>query len=370
MTKIQLISALAVAAFLVSLPVWGASKEAQPKSHSRKGATNAASKQAAAKTKPVKAASSSAKGRSATHASMKKVSVNHSHGKKDTPAKALYRGSKAARVAPMRAPVSDLDRDGNPLLMSSAFMVQELGTGKVLLERNANTVSPIASITKLMTAMVVLDAKLSLSDTLTVTDEDTDKLKYTSSRLVVGTTLTREEMIHLALMSSENRAAAALGRNYPGGIDAFVVAMNAKAQSLGLTETAFHDSTGLNPHNVSSARDLARMVTAASHYPLIREFSTDDEEIVDVHGRVQTFRNTNALVKNPDWQIGVSKTGFINEAGRCLVMQAWLAEKPMIIVLLDSVGKFTRVADAQRIKRWVESAVAHQVQFAGRAPAG
>ncbi|GAA5177347.1 hypothetical protein GCM10025771_14220 [Niveibacterium umoris] len=283
-------------------------------------------------------------------------------------AKALYQDSRTSKVSPVRATSVSVDRDGNPLLHSNAFVVQELGTGKVLLERNAESVLPIASITKLMTAMVVLDAKLSLSETLTVTDDDTDKLKNTSSRLVVGTELTREEMIHVALMSSENRAAAALGRNYPGGINAFVFAMNRKAQALGLSETFFHDSTGLNPQNVSSARDLAKMVAAASHYPLIRQFSTDDEETLMVRGREQTFRNTNALVKSPDWQIGVSKTGFINEAGRCLVMQAWLADKPMVIVLLDSVGKFTRVADAQRVKRWVENLVAHQA--GAHVPAG
>lgn len=259
------------------------------------------------------------------------------------------------------------DKDGGPKLMSNAFMVQDLESGKVLLERNSQAVVPIASITKLMTAMVVLDARLPLNETLTITDNDTDKLKSTSSRLTVGVTLPREELIHLALMSSENRAAASLARNYPGGFNTFVRAMNRKARELGLTETVFHDSTGLNPHNVSSARDLAKMVVAASHYPLIREFSTDDERTVVLNGRSQSFHNTNALVRSPDWQIGVSKTGFINEAGRCLVMQAWFANKPMVIVLLDSVGKFTRIADAQRVKRWLESAMAHS---GSRNPAG
>jgi serine-type D-Ala-D-Ala endopeptidase (penicillin-binding protein 7) len=361
MKKTKFITALLVAAALASSPVVGASKESQSKTQSRKAAAKPATK-----AKSAKASKAPATSRLRTT----KVSISKSRVSKVSPAKTLYRDSKASRQAPIRAVAPELDRDGNPLLLSNAFMVLELGSGKVLLERNAGSVLPIASITKLMTAMVVLDAKLSLSEILTVTDEDTDKLKNTSSRLVVGTSMSREEMIHLALMSSENRAAAALGRNYPGGIEAFVAAMNRKAQSLGLAETQFHDSTGLNPHNVSSARDLAHMVTAATQYPLIREFSTDDEEYVDVRGRIQTFRNTNALVKNPDWQIGVSKTGFINEAGRCLVMQAWLAEKPMVIVLLDSVGKFTRVADAQRIKRWVEGALSHQAQVVGRVPAG
>lgn len=293
--------------------------------------------------------------------------------------KAAQRAERSVVVAPVRkvsrpaarveAPrVADtLDRDGGPKLASNAFMVQDLDSGKVLLQRNAQAVVPIASITKLMTAMVVLDAHLPLNEVLTISDSDTDKLKSTSSRLTVGVSLPRQELIHLALMSSENRAAAALARNYPGGFNTFVNAMNRKARDLGLTETVFHDSTGLNPHNVSSARDLAKMVVAASHYPLIREFSTDDERTVVLNGRQQSFHNTNALVRSPDWQIGVSKTGFINEAGRCLVMQAWFANKPMVIVLLDSVGKFTRIADAQRVKRWLETAMAHS---GARSPAG
>ncbi|MCL2657291.1 MAG: D-alanyl-D-alanine endopeptidase [Betaproteobacteria bacterium] len=276
--------------------------------------------------------------------------------------------AKLARQA--QPPVEEafaLDSKGNPRLKSSAFMVQDLDSGAVLLERNAEAVMPIASITKLMTAMVTLDAKLPLSEMLIIAEDDTDKLKNTSSRLIVGTTLSREEMIHLALMSSENRAAATLARNYPGGVPAFVAAMNAKAHELGLTGTVFHDSTGLNPNNVSSAYDLAKMVAAASRYPLIRQFSTDEEKTVVIGNRERTFHNTNALVHSSDWQIGVSKTGFINEAGRCLVMQAWLANKPMVIVLLDSVGKFTRVADAQRVKRWVEQVL---TQRESHMPAG
>lgn len=265
---------------------------------------------------------------------------------------------RAARADAMTRVAEGLDANGGPKLASNAFMVQDLDSGKVLLQRNAQAVVPIASITKLMTAMVVLDAHLPLNETLTISDSDTDKLKSTSSRLTVGVSLPRQELIHLALMSSENRAAASLARNYPGGFNTFVAAMNRKARELGLTETVFHDSTGLNPNNVSSARDLAKMVVAASHYPLIREFSTDDERTVTLNGRQQSFHNTNALVRSPDWQIGVSKTGFINEAGRCLVMQAWFANKPMVIVLLDSVGKFTRIADAQRVKRWLETATA------------
>jgi D-alanyl-D-alanine endopeptidase (penicillin-binding protein 7) len=235
-------------------------------------------------------------------------------------------------------------------------LVQDQITGSVLYEKNPAAVVPIASITKLMTAMVALDAQPSLTEVLTVADADVDTLKGTRSRLRVGTRLTREEMLNLALMSSENRAAAALSRHYPGGRDAFVAAMNAKAQEIGLTDTQFADPTGLTASNVSSARDLAKMVSAAYNYPLIREFSTMTERQVMVGRQPQMFHNTNSLVKNPTWDIGLSKTGYINEAGKCLVMHTWLNNKPTIIVLLDSWGKMTRIGDAMRIKRWVESA--------------
>lgn len=266
----------------------------------------------------------------------------------------------AASAPRASAAAPDVDNDGNPLLHSAAFMIADQATGSVLLEKNSDAVLPIASITKLMTAMVVLDARLSLSEALVIANEDVDTLRNSSSHVPVGTELTREDMLRLALMSSENRAASALGRNYPGGLPAFVAAMNRKAASLGLRDTRFSDSTGLNSANVSSARDLVRMVSAASRYPLIREFSTTANYQVSLNGRVRQFNNTNALVSSPDWQIGVSKTGFINESGKCLVMQAWLLNKPMIIVLLDSFGRFTRVADAQRVKRWLESAAMQQ----------
>ncbi|HEY8857610.1 MAG TPA: D-alanyl-D-alanine endopeptidase [Rugosibacter sp.] len=240
-------------------------------------------------------------------------------------------------------------------LASSAVLVLDQTTGTVLYEKNANAVLPIASITKLMTAMVALDASPDLKETLTIGIEDVDLLKGTHSRLSVGAKLSREEMLRLALMSSENRAASALSRNYPGGQKAFVAAMNVKAKTLGLNDTHFFDPTGLTALNVSSSHDLARMVSAAHQYPLIREFTTTVEEEVNVAGRSQQFHNTNALVKSPMWQIGLSKTGYINEAGRCLVMQAWINSKPTIIVLLASVGKMTRVGDANRIKRWVEA---------------
>ncbi len=242
------------------------------------------------------------------------------------------------------------------LVRSASALVQDPITGAVLYEKHPDTVVPIASITKLMTAMVALDAQPSMTEVLSIGDQDVDTLKGTHSRLRVGTRLTREEMLNLALMSSENRAASALSRHYPGGREAFIAAMNRKAQALGLTDTQFLDPTGLTASNVSSARDLVKMVAAANEYPLIREFSTATEREVKIGTRPQTFRNTNSLVKNPDWEIGLSKTGYISEAGKCLVMHAWINNKPTIIVLLDSLGKMTRIGDAQRIKRWVESA--------------
>lgn len=241
-------------------------------------------------------------------------------------------------------------------LHSSAVLVLDQMSGSILYEKNAGAVVPIASITKLMTAMVSLDAQPNLQEQMTISEEDIDTLKGTRSRLKVGTQLPREDMLRLALMSSENRASSALSRYYPGGRPAFIAAMNRKAQMLGLHDTHFEDSTGLNSANVSSARDLVKMVAAAHQYPLIREFSTAAEYNVIVDGRVQEFHNTNSLVRsaNSGWDIGLSKTGFINEAGKCLVMQAWFNHKPMIIVLLDSWGKMTRIGDANRIKKWVE----------------
>jgi len=252
--------------------------------------------------------------------------------------------------------VASLDDARHLAVQSSAALVLDQTSGAILFEKNPSAVLPIASITKLMTAMVVLDAKPDLAETLAIGDEDVDNLKGTRSRLKVGTHLAREEMLRLALMSSENRAAAALSRHYPGGREAFIAAMNQKAQLLGLVDTRFQDPTGLTAANVSSPRDLAKMVDAAHRYPLIREFSTTSEGEFSIAGRPLQFRNTNTLVRSSTWEIGLSKTGYISEAGKCLVMQAWLNNKPTIIVLLDSVGRMTRVGDANRIKRWIESA--------------
>ncbi|WP_333839821.1 D-alanyl-D-alanine endopeptidase [Pelomicrobium sp.] len=244
-----------------------------------------------------------------------------------------------------------------PQLKSAAALVLDYESGTELYAKNSTEVMPIASITKLMTAMVVLDAGLDLEAPLTIAAADVDTLKHTGSRLRVGTVLPRRELLRLALMASENRAAAALARTYPGGTEAFVRAMNVKARIIGMAHTEFVEPTGLDARNVSTAQDLAKLVEAAAGYALIREFTTTPRAQIEVPGtrRTMAFSNSNRLVAHKDWEIEVSKTGFIREAGRCLVMQARVAGRQVIIVLLDSWGKLTRIGDANRIKRWMES---------------
>ena len=241
-------------------------------------------------------------------------------------------------------------------LKSGAVLVLGQQDGRALYAKNTDTVVPIASITKLMTAMVVFDSRLPLTEPITIATGDIDDIKGTRSRLKVGTTLARGDLLRLALMASENRAAAALTRAYPGGARAFVAAMNQKAVELGMRRSRFVDGTGLSSDNVSTAGDLAKLVNNAYRYPVIREYTTDSAYAVTLaSGRTLHYRNSNRLVQNPDWRIGLSKTGYINEAGRCLVMQAVIATTPVIIVLLDSWGRLTRVGDANRIKKWIES---------------
>ena len=240
------------------------------------------------------------------------------------------------------------------VLRSASAFVEDQRTGECLVQKQAKAVLPIASITKLMTAMVVLDSQMNLQESLTIVPEDVDTLRHSRSRLRVGTRITRGDALLLALMASENRAAHALGRTYPGGLGTFVTAMNVKAQSLGLAETRFEDPTGISSGNVSSARDLARMVDAAYKYRLIREFTTRKVATLQSGRSTLVFRNSNRLIRSPRWQIGLSKTGFIDEAGRCLVMQANVAKRPVLIVLLDSQGKLSRYGDANRIKKWME----------------
>ncbi|MFF7396098.1 D-alanyl-D-alanine endopeptidase [Achromobacter sp. NPDC008082] len=319
-----------------------AKKAAPPKSSStaKKAAPPKGGKQAAGKATPPK----------------KTAAASGKNGKPNKPAATRGRSAAAASAA-MPPPAASVRAEAAALRSSTAY-VQDLETSTVLFAKNENVVRPIASISKLMTAVVVVDANLPMDEMLEITDDDVDGLKHTTSRLRVGTKLSRGDMLHLALMSSENRAANALGRHYPGGLPAFVAAMNAKAQALGMTSTHFIEPTGLSSNNVSSPHDLARLLRAASQRPLIHRYSTDTEYDVEINNRTQTFRNTNLLVRKPDWDIKVSKTGYINEAGECLVMLARINGRDLAIVLLDSQGKLSRIGDAVRIRRIVQSEVA------------
>ena len=242
-------------------------------------------------------------------------------------------------------------------LQSTKAVVFDARTGEILYSKNAEATAPIASITKLMTAMVVLDGKLPMDEMLTISKDDIDRLKGTYSRLQIGTRQSRKEMLRLALMSSENRAASALGRHYPGGRAAFVAQMNRKAAALRMSHTRFDDTTGLSSRNLSSAGDLVKMAQAASQYALIREFTTTAERTVSFPQPRYSlgFVNTNRLVRAGSWDIELSKTGFTNEAGRCLVMKTRVGDRPMVMVLLNSQGKLTPVGDANRIKQWLET---------------
>jgi D-alanyl-D-alanine endopeptidase (penicillin-binding protein 7) len=240
-------------------------------------------------------------------------------------------------------------------LRSSVALVIDQDSNEVLLRKNDSAVLPIASITKLMTGLIISEAKLPMDENITISQEDVDTEKFTSSRLKVGVTLTRNELMQLALMSSENRAAHALGRTYPGGLNAFVEAMNQRAKQLGMNDTRYVEPTGLSSRNQSSARDLARLVAFASNDAMLRDYTTTPERQVEVGNRTMQFHTTNRLVKSPLWDIGLQKTGFINEAGQCLVMQAKIAGRKLIMVFLDSAGKLSRIADAERVRKWVET---------------
>ena len=243
-------------------------------------------------------------------------------------------------------------------LRSTSVLVTDAESGDVVYQKNSEAIVPIASITKLMTAMVTLDRGLEMQQRIVLSSEDVDSLKGTRSRLRTGTVLARDELLLLALMASENRAAAALGRTHPGGMQAFVAAMNEKAAALGMKDSRFVDPTGLSSANVSSARDLVKLVRAAHQYELIRQYSTRDRATVSAFGRPVSFRNTNGLVRAVQWDIGLSKTGYISEAGRCLVMRVRLGSKDLIVVLLDSWGRHSRIGDANRIRKWLESSAA------------
>jgi D-alanyl-D-alanine endopeptidase (penicillin-binding protein 7) len=314
-----------VAACLVCAALWAPAADAQTREPAKKSSVSRT------KHKAVKA--KSGKG---TARARKAVAI--------IPAKPSY-----GQIAGLHKTPDDLD------LKSSVALVIDQDTHEVLLSKNDHAVLPIASLTKLMTGVLISEAKLPLDETVTITQDDVDTEKGSTSRLRVGTTLTRGELMHLALMSSENRAAHALGRTYPGGLDAFVSAMNAKARLLGMKDTRYVEPTGLSSRNQSSAQDLALLVSYASSDQLLREYSTSPGAEVAVGNRTLQYNNTNRLVKNPIWEIGLQKTGYISEAGQCLVMQAKIAGRKLIMVFLDSAGKLSRIGDAERVRRWVEA---------------
>lgn len=265
-------------------------------------------------------------------------------------------------VAPMRASfgqMAGLHTVSDPLdLRSSVALVIDQDTREVLLRKNDQAVLPIASLTKLMTGLVISEAQLPMSEMIAITQADVDTEKGSSSRLAVGSVLSRGDLLHLALMSSENRAAHALGRTFPGGLDAFVSRMNARAKALGMKDTRYVEPTGLSSNNQSSANDLATLVGAAYKEPVLRELSTSPGREIAVGHRTLQYNNTNRLVKSPQWDIGLQKTGYISEAGQCLVMQAQVSGRKLIMVFLDSAGKLSRIADAERVRRWVEKSSA------------
>lgn len=261
-----------------------------------------------------------------------------------------------AELAHISAADNKTNKDHLLKVASSNALIVNQNTGEVLYAKDSDAQTSIASVTKLMTAMVTLDAKLPMDEEISITEEDVDTLKNSSSKLPIGTILPRSELLKIALIASDNRAASALGRNYPTGKTGFINAMNIKALQLDMTRSEFADPTGLNNHNMSTAEDLVKMVKAAYQYPEIREITTTAsyEAYVKGHRAPVNFNNTNGLVRKKDWVIGLSKTGFIQEAGKCLVMQAMIRGQPMIIILLKSYGGASRIADANRIRKWIE----------------
>jgi len=295
--------------------------------------------------------------------------VVRAHGRR----KVVYRRVAFKPSIPVVPPIlsagdlAGLNLTRDPLaLKSSAALVIDQANSKVLFKKNSKVALPIASITKLMTALVVMEAKQDMDEVLEVTADDVDHIKNSSSRLRVGARLSRANMLHIALMSSENRAASALGRNYPGGLAAAVAAMNAKAKALGMLDTHYVEPTGLSSQNVASARDLAKLVIAAHENPILCQYSTDTRYAVDTGGRELQYANSNHLVANPAWDIGLQKTGYISEAGHCLVMQAKIEGRAVVMIFLDSKGKLSRLADAGRIRKWLEAIKPQAVTLAAQ----
>ena len=315
--------------------------------------------------KKAKSSKSKSKAKSTANTKPKKAAPggtpqgSRSSSTRSSTKKALAVGATTAAVASAAsAKRAEAERrSGNPAsgLRSNVVFVQDLNSQAVLYARNDEVARPIASITKLMTALVVVDAKQPLDEMLQVTQADVDVVKFSRSRLAVGARLSRGDMLHLALMSSENRAASALGRHYPGGMPAFVAAMNNKARELGMNNSRFVEPTGLSSANVSTPRDLVKLLQASAARPTIRFYTTDQQHEIASRGHATLFRNTNMLVTNPNWDIRVSKTGFINEAGQCLVMVARINNRDTAIVLLNADGKGTRIGDAVKIRQLVQN---------------
>lgn len=337
----------------LTLPAVSSAKSSQS---AQKAAKKTQSKKAVKSTRVAKAGKSSKANGARASVRGQKVWVKTRSGKRV----AVYRAAPPAPPKPTMGMLAGLHSMDDPLELKSgvAFVVDQQ-TNEVLVSKNAEAILPIASITKLMTAVVVLDGPQDLNELIEITDAEIDTEKGTRSRLTIGTQLPRKEMLHLALMSSENRAAHALGRTYPGGIGHFIELMNAKAKSLGMRDTFYSDPTGLSSRNKSSAQDLAKLVQAAYKYPVIRHYSTDQGlEVANSTGKQLVFKNTNRLVSNTDWQIGLQKTGFISEAGQCLVMQTVVSGRSVIMVFLDSMGKLSRIGDAARVRQWMEASSA------------
>jgi serine-type D-Ala-D-Ala endopeptidase (penicillin-binding protein 7) len=336
------------------------------KSASAKAPTKRAAASAKTATRKVTTAKATSKKAVLANKSASRVKVQIASGKKPTARQlaAQNEARKNAKVAVVRVVAPARLSMGEQLglrgsddrldLNSSVALVIDQETNEVLFSKNDAAVLPIASLTKLMTGLVIADANLDMNELITITQDDVDTYKGSSSRLAVGSTLSRGEMMHLALMSSENRAANALGRTYPGGLSEFVRLMNSKARQLGMTDTRYVEPTGLSSLNQSSARDLATLVSVAHDRPILRSLSTSPGHEVELGRRTLHYNNSNRLIKNPEWEIGLQKTGYISEAGRCLVMQAKVAGRQLIMVFLDSTGKLSRIQDAERVRRWVE----------------
>jgi D-alanyl-D-alanine endopeptidase (penicillin-binding protein 7) len=343
--------AIAISSWVFAFAIPGALAKEQTAQPVKKQAQ----KKSASRDKPVRRSAVgttfSTRGKSAK----KTIVAVRSNGK--TTHRVNYRSAVAAAAPVYTAgDLAGLSSTRDPLaLHSAAALVLDQNDSQILFEKNSGFALPIASITKLMTALVVIEARQDMDEMLEITADDVDREKYTTSRLRVGAQMTRGNMLHIALMSSENRAASALGRSYPGGLPAFVAAMNAKAKALGMVSTRYVDSTGLSSQNVASARDLARLAVAAYQHPVIRDYSTSHKYVVAAGRRPLQYVNSNRLVTSSKWDIGLQKTGYIVEAGRCLVLQARIEGRPVVMVFLDSKGRDSRLGDASRIRRWLET---------------